>query len=54
MLSPGLQEFVTVSKLPLHHGDPFDRLLVAQSIVGELPLVSRDVRLDLYSINRRW
>lgn len=54
LLSPKLDEFVTVSELPLHHRDPFDRLLVAQAIVGSFPLVSRDEPLDRYPIERIW
>jgi PIN domain nuclease of toxin-antitoxin system len=40
--------------LPRHHGDPFDRLIVAQSIVEGVPLVSSDPQLDAYGITRLW
>jgi PIN domain nuclease of toxin-antitoxin system len=40
--------------LPFHHRDPFDRLLVAQSLVEQIPLVSIDAKLDAYSIQRLW
>lgn len=40
--------------LPDHHRDPFDRLLVAQALVEKLPVISADVRLDAYGINRLW
>jgi PIN domain nuclease of toxin-antitoxin system len=43
-----------VGDLPRHHGDPFDRLLVAQSIVERLPIVSADGQLDAYGVDRRW
>ena len=33
---------LTVEQLPLHHRDPFDRLLVAQSIRESLTLLSAD------------
>lgn len=36
------------SLLEWHHKDPFDRLLAAQSIVENMPLISRDAVLDLY------
>lgn len=36
--------------LPDHHRDPFDRLLVAQSIIGALPLLSADRRLAEYRV----
>ena len=37
-----------VSALPLHHNDPFDRMLVAQAIEESLLLVSHDQRLPPY------
>lgn len=43
-----------VSKLPWHHRDPFDRLIVAQAIGSKLTLISRDERLDDYGVKRRW
>jgi len=41
-------------KLPYHHKDPFDRLLVAQAMVESVPLVSSDSVLDAYRIKRIW
>jgi len=43
-----------LSTLPFHHRDPFDRLLVAQSMIDDLPFVSNDVKLDDYGVNRQW
>lgn len=40
--------------LPFHHKDPFDRLLVAQALVEQIPLVSSDSALDAYGIQRIW
>jgi len=40
--------------LPRHHGDPFDRLLVAQAMVENVPVISADPRLDAYGITRVW
>ena len=39
-----------VKDLPFHHDDPFDRLLVAQTKVEYLTLVTRDLRLRAYDI----
>ena len=36
--------------LPPHHGDPFDRMLVAQAQVEGLVVVTRDARIPLYGI----
>ncbi|MGH2445981.1 MAG: type II toxin-antitoxin system VapC family toxin [Candidatus Limnocylindria bacterium] len=41
---------VTAGRLPLHHGDPFDRMLVAQAQRERLTLVTRDERLASYDI----
>jgi PIN domain nuclease of toxin-antitoxin system len=38
-----------VAKLPLHHRDPFDRLLVAQAMTEPLRLVTGDDQLLAYS-----
>ena len=39
------------AELPPHHRDPFDRMLVAQSLARELTLVSRDPRMDPYGVS---
>ncbi len=44
----------TYLSLPLHHRDPFDRILVAQAINRSLVLVSRDALLNAYPIQRLW
>jgi PIN domain nuclease of toxin-antitoxin system len=41
---------LTVGKLPAIHRDPFDRLLVAQCLVEELTLVTRDTTLQRYDV----
>jgi PIN domain nuclease of toxin-antitoxin system len=40
--------------LPLHHRDPFDRMLIAQAMNHRLVLISRDSAFDAYSIHRVW
>ena len=44
----------TVSTLPLHHRDPFDRMLIAQSVVEGLPIISADTIFDAYGVVRLW
>jgi PIN domain nuclease of toxin-antitoxin system len=44
----------SVIGLPFHHRDPFDRLLVAQALVENIPIVSNDAALDAYGIKRLW
>jgi PIN domain nuclease of toxin-antitoxin system len=40
--------------LPFHHKDPFDRMLVAQSLSEQIPIVSADPQLDAYGLTRIW
>jgi PIN domain nuclease of toxin-antitoxin system len=44
----------TVAELPFHHRDPFDRLLIAQAIVEQIPIVGSDSAFELYSIEMLW
>jgi PIN domain nuclease of toxin-antitoxin system len=41
-------------ELPLHHRDPFDRMLAAQSLEEHLPLISRDPLFTPFAIERIW
>ncbi|NEP29031.1 type II toxin-antitoxin system VapC family toxin [Moorena sp. SIO3I6] len=43
-----------ISNLPLHHRDPFDRMLIAQAMNRSLVLISRDNKFDAYPIQRLW
>ncbi len=43
-----------VSKLPLHHRDPFDRMLISQAIQDDIHIVSADTKFDAYEVQRRW
>jgi PIN domain nuclease of toxin-antitoxin system len=43
-----------VATLPFHHRDPFDRLLAAQALVENVPLVSADSVFDAYGVTRLW
>jgi len=49
-----LEQLSMISTLPFHHKDPFDRLLIAQSIVEKIPLLSRDSAFDYYPVTRLW
>jgi PIN domain nuclease of toxin-antitoxin system len=41
-------------KLPFHHRDPFDRLIIAQSVSENLPLIASDRIFREYSIDIIW
>ncbi len=46
-----LSHIEIIKRLPLHHRDPFDRIMVAQAIAENLTLVTRDTRLPSYEID---
>ena len=41
-------------RLPIAHKDPFDRLLIAQSLAESLPLVSNEAIFDEAGVSRIW
>ena len=44
----------TLIGLPMHHRDPFDRLLIAQALTERVPLLSRDAAFADYSVAVVW
>jgi len=49
-----MDQAVRAGLLPLHHRDPFDRLLVAQAQALGVPIISADRALDAYDVRRIW
>jgi PIN domain nuclease of toxin-antitoxin system len=54
MLPISFADTVQIRNLPLHHGDPFDQMLIAQAINHSLIIISRDKKFDAYSVQRIW
>lgn len=54
VLHASVSHVIRAGLLPLHHRDPFDRLLAAQALDLGVPLVSRDRVFDLYGVKRMW
>ncbi|MEH2234733.1 type II toxin-antitoxin system VapC family toxin [Nostoc sp.] len=54
LLPIAIGHITVVVTLPLHHRDPFDRILIAQSVVKNLPILSADKIFDAYPIERLW
>ncbi len=54
ILSIQIAHLNLISSLPLHHRDPFDRLLIAQAITEQIPVISRDTAFDAYQVTRIW
>ena len=53
-LPVSLEHADAVRTLPLHHRDPFDRMLVAQAKLEGLTLVTRDQALRRYDVSTAW
>lgn len=45
---------IILSKLPNHHSDPFDRLIISQAISEDLILITRDKGLKKYKAKQQW
>ena len=54
LLPVNVSHALRVASLPHHHGDPSDRMLVAQSLVENVPIVSRDKILSRYGVACLW
>ena len=54
ILPIALDHIWALANLSDHHRDPFDRLLIAQSIVEQMPILSVDSALDAYQVQRLW
>jgi PIN domain nuclease of toxin-antitoxin system len=54
ILPIAVKHAAVVATLPFHHRDPFDRLLIAQALAEQIPIISGDSALDAYSVTRLW
>ena len=43
-----------LANLPLHHKDPFDRMIICQSVTNNFTLISKDKEFDAYEIKLLW
>lgn len=44
----------SLTTLPHHHGDPFDRLIISQAMVENVAIVGADAKFDAYPVQRLW
>lgn len=54
LLDINLDHIAVIATLPFHHRDPFDRIIIAQAMVEQLPILSADTAFDAYAIERFW
>lgn len=50
----GFQDAAQLESLPAIHGDPFDRMLVAQAMVEGIPIVTKDPAIARYGVQTFW
>lgn len=43
-----------LTNMPFHHRDPFDRLMIAQALAEQMPIVSNEAIFDSYGVQRLW
>ena len=48
------KDFITVSQLPFHHKDPFDRMIIAQAMNSKLSIISKDEIFKNYGLDVIW
>lgn len=53
-LPPTVDHYESLIALPRHHGDPFDRLIIAQAITEGLTVVTRDENFPAYDVLLLW
>ncbi len=49
-----LEHIFALDDFPMHHKDPFDRLMIAQAMVEGAVLLSRDPVFALYPVDVQW
>lgn len=54
LLDVNVEHTQTIIQLPLHHRDPFDRMIIAQAITENLTIISKDKNFSLYPIKLLW
>ncbi len=54
VLDAGFGHLVQVAKLPFHHRDPFDRIIIAQGLAENFSIISNEAVFDKYGVRRIW
>lgn len=54
ILSISLDQLLEFERIPMHHRDPFDRMLIAQSITEDWPVITANPVFKKYSVRVIW
>ena len=53
-LSVSIEHALKAGALPAHHRDPVDRMLIAQSAIEEMPIITKDPAFAAYGVELVW
>ena len=54
LLAIDVETALRSGRLPGAHGDPFDRMIAAQALAMDIPVISSDVKLEEFGVRRIW
>ena len=54
LLPISVQHALRAGRMPGDHKDPFDRMLAAQALHEDIPILSVDTKLDVFGVRREW
>src|SRR5215470_3225834 len=54
ILPISIDQLLALERLPLHHRDPFDRILISQALEENLPIVTSDRHFSRYPVEVIW
>ncbi len=54
LLAISTETALRAGRLVGEHGDPFDRMIAAQALANDIPVISKDAKLDTFGVRRIW
>jgi PIN domain nuclease of toxin-antitoxin system len=54
LLAIDAESALRAGRLIAEHRDPFDRMIAAQALASDIPILSTDARLDTFGVRRIW
>lgn len=51
ILQPNLEALKVLEKLPYHHRDPFDRMIISQAIYHNISVMTKDHHFEAYEVS---
>ena len=54
LMSIDAESALRAGRLIEDHGDPFDRMIAAHALAMDIPILSKDSKLDVFGVRRLW